>query len=91
LRPYGKFLLGYGSIDFNNGYPMIQNGDHDTRTFWCPGGGAEYRIMSDLWIRGDYEYELWSHFGRATLEPKGFTVGVSYDLKDLHFGRKQQY
>jgi opacity protein-like surface antigen len=89
FHPYGKFLLGYGGIDFNNGYPLTQNGDHDTRTFYCPGGGAEYHIMGGLWARGDYEYQLWTNFGRATLEPKGFTIGVSYDMRNFHFGKQQ--
>ncbi|MGD0522168.1 MAG: outer membrane beta-barrel protein [Terracidiphilus sp.] len=91
FRPYGKAMAGFGSIDFNNGYPYLQNGDHDTRTFYCPGGGAEFHLMGDLWVRGDYEFELWTHFGRAILEPKGFTVGVSYDMRNFHFGRQKEY
>ncbi len=88
FHPYGKMLVGFGSVDFNNGYPYIQNGDHDTRIFYCPGGGADFHITRDLWVRGDFEYEFWTDFGRATLEPKGFTIGVSYDMGNFYFRRR---
>ena len=89
FHPYAKALAGFGSIDFNNGYPGIRNGDHDTRTFYCPGAGAEFRIKNNLWIRGDYEYQFWTDFGRATLEPQGMTIGVTYDMRNFHFSRGQ--
>jgi opacity protein-like surface antigen len=90
FHPYGKVLAGFGSIDFNGTYPGCpMDCNHDTRTFYSPGGGAEYHLMGALWIRGDYEYEFWSNFGHTILEPNGFTVGVAYDMRNVHFGRQK--
>jgi Outer membrane protein beta-barrel domain len=95
LRPYGKFLMGFGSIDFQGTYPGCKHDcNHDTDKFLDMGGGAEYRVRGDLWVRGDYEYELWTGFGQPankTVYPKGFTVGVTYDMRHFQFGRKQEY
>jgi opacity protein-like surface antigen len=79
---YGKFLLGYGNMDFSNSNPKYR---HDSRTVLAPGGGAEYRIWRNVWVRGDYEYQFWTHFyhGHA-MNPTGGTVGVVYDLGHIH-------
>ncbi len=95
FHPYGKMLMGFGSIDFSGNYPGCTNNcRHDSDTFWDPGGGAEYRIRGDLWVRGDYEYELWTGFGKPankTVYPRGFTFGVTYDMRHFQFRRKQEY
>ena len=94
FHPYGKFLVGHGSIDFDGGdYPgCASNCKHDTDTFYDPGGGVEVHIKGNLWVRGDYEYELWTGYGSPadkTIYAKGFTVGVAYDMRNFHFGRRQ--
>jgi hypothetical protein len=93
FHPYGKFLLGFGGIDFYGTYPGCKHDcNHDSDTFYDPGGGAEYRIRGSLWVRGDYEYELWTKFGQPankTIYPKGFTFGVSYDMRGFQFGRQK--
>lgn len=78
--PYGKFLIGFGSIDFPNLTPTYS---HDTRTVYAIGGGTEYRLVGRIWARGEYEYQFWPDYlhGHA-LTPNGFTVGAVY-----HFGR----
>lgn len=80
LSPYGKFLVGLGSIDFPNLSPTYS---HDTRTVSAIGGGAEYRLLGRLWARGEYEYQIWPDYlhGHA-LTPYGLSAGVVY-----HFGR----
>jgi opacity protein-like surface antigen len=77
LHPYGKFLLGLGSIDFTiRGYP---NYKHDTRTVYAPGGGVEFRALGNIWVRGDYEYQFWPDLVHShALNPQGFTIGLSY-------------
>lgn len=84
FQPYGKFLLGMGSIDFRSGVP---NYSHDTRDIYAPGFGFQYRLIDHLWARADYEYQRWPNlFGGGTLDPQGFTAGVSYDFRSfLHF------
>jgi hypothetical protein len=101
FHPYGKYLMGFGSVDFEGNYPLkgpypgcTGNCDHDTGIFDDLGGGAEYRIRDNLWVRGDYEYELWTKFGKPankTVYPRGFTFGVSYDLRGLHFGHAKEF
>ncbi len=91
FHPYGKFLIGHGNIDFQ--VPGISPSctldcQHDTSTFYDPGGGVEVHLMGNLWVRGDYEEELWTNFGvpaNKTVYPRGFTVGVSYNMD---FARK---
>jgi hypothetical protein len=81
FRPYGKFLLGYGSIDF---LPAGSYG-HDTRTVTSTGGGVEYRVFHNVWVRADYEYQFWPDiFGHRVLNPQGVTVGAMYDFAPYH-------
>jgi opacity protein-like surface antigen len=83
FHPYGKFLLEYGSTDFKTTANL--NYKHDTRTVDAPGGGLEYRAFRNIWVRGDYEYQFWTDFfHHHTMNPQGFTIGVSYDFKHIH-------
>ncbi|MGA8728704.1 MAG: outer membrane beta-barrel protein [Terracidiphilus sp.] len=78
FHPYGKFLFGYGSIDFTSPNP---NYSHDTRTMYVPGVGADTRFYKSLWLRVNYEYQFWPSFFRYhTLNPDGWDVGVAYDF-----------
>jgi hypothetical protein len=81
VRPFGKFLMGIGSID----YPSpgaIQN--HDTLTVFAPAGGSNVRLWRELSVRGEYEWQYWQHFlGPNDLTPHGFSIGAVYD-----FGRR---
>jgi hypothetical protein len=47
--------------------------------------GLEYHAIHRLWVRADYEYQIWPNLlgdGR-NLDPQGFTLGVSYDFRSL--------
>jgi hypothetical protein len=86
FHPYAKYLIAYGSIDFDIGNPTYS---HDSRTLSAPGGGFEYRCYRELWVRADYEHQTWqSMFGGYTPNPQGFTVGVAYDFAH-HFPQKR--
>ena len=78
VRPYAKFLEQYGSIDF----PPYPGYAHDTRSLMSFGGGADIHAWRNLWVRADYEYQIWQHlFGHTTaLTPNGFTFGPEYDF-----------
>jgi hypothetical protein len=83
LHPYAKFLLGFGSIDFTN--PPSPYYTHDTRTVLSPGGGVEYRVFRNIWVRGDYEYQFWNDwYHHHDLNPQGFTIGAVYDFRHMH-------
>jgi|HubBroStandDraft_6_1064221.scaffolds.fasta_scaffold933430_1 opacity protein-like surface antigen len=76
FQPYGKCLFGLGSMDFGHQSPTYS---HDTRTVIVPGGGLEYRAWSNIWVRGDWEYQFWPHFfNDQALKPNGFTIGATY-------------
>ena len=80
FRPYVKYLLGIGSIDF----PPTGTYSHDTFLVFSPGAGVEYRAWRHVWIRGDYEYQFWHlTFGPNDLTPSGFTIGAAYDFRPL--------
>jgi opacity protein-like surface antigen len=77
VQPYGKFLVGLGSMDFSNSYDPTYT--HDTKKLIVPGGGVEVKLAERLRVRGDYEYQFWvpDFFG---LRPQGVSLGMSYDF-----------
>ena len=78
IRPFGKYLLGIGSIDFPGGSPTYS---HDTRTVYEAGGGVDVRFWKRCSARGEYDYQWWHQlFGPHDLTPSGVTVGVVYDF-----------
>ncbi|MGD0294451.1 MAG: outer membrane beta-barrel protein [Terracidiphilus sp.] len=85
FRPYGKYLMGFGNIDY--GAPVYPT--QATRTVTSMGGGVDYRVFRNIWARADYEFQSWPDFWKlngaahgASLTPEGFTVGAMY-----HFGQ----
>ncbi len=82
IRPYGAFLLGLGSLDFN---AIKTRYSHDTRTIFAPSGGVDCLIASRMRLRAGYEYQFWPDlFNHHALNPSGFTIGTAYE-----FGRSQ--
>jgi opacity protein-like surface antigen len=85
FRPYGKFMMGYGNTDEETLVtPFVRW--HDSRTVTVMGGGVDYRVFRNIWVRADYEYQFWPDFYKNTtpagvLNPQGFTLGAMY-----HFG-----
>ena len=96
LRPYGKFLAGYGNtdyngVDYNSTHNYIHVRYHDSRNFVAYGGGVDYQLSRSVWLRGDYEYQSWPDFHTIAkrnmpIHPEGFTIGAIY-----HFGSHSTY
>jgi len=83
FQPYGKFLVDFGGIDWNNPDPQYT---HETRTVTAPGVGFDYRVDKSILLRADYEYQFWPAIalmnpGGHVLNPQGFTVGAVYDFQ----------
>lgn len=77
---YGKGLIGFGSLDFklvnDPGYT------HETRTIYAPGGGIQARAFRHIWIRADYEYQIWPDLFQKNDNPQGVTLGAVYDFRN---------
>lgn len=81
ILPYAKGGEGFGRVKFLPGYaPGTYHSD--TRSFYYIGGGADFHAWHHVWVRADYEYQIWQHlFGSPTaLTPNGFTIGPEYDF-----------
>lgn len=78
IRPFGKYLMGIGSIDFPSPGSKYS---HDTRSVFEPGAGADFRFFSRFSARAEYDYQFWhAIFGPRDLNPQGISVGVVYDF-----------
>jgi hypothetical protein len=90
FRPYAKFMAGYGNADEETiNYTPVTHWT-DSRTITVMGGGFEYRVFRSVWVRADYEYQIWPDFFKyginakgvippaGLLDPQGFTVGAMY-------------
>ncbi len=84
IQPYGRFMIGFGSIDFDDSLNPYYT--HDTRTILAPGGGVNVRAWRSVYIRADYEYQFWRKlFGPNDLTPQGFSIGAAYDFGHRNF------
>jgi opacity protein-like surface antigen len=79
FHPYGKGTVQFGSIDFGDG-PGHPYYSHDTRTLYTMGGGIDYRVFRRVWVRADYEYQIWQPLLSTVYrpDPQGFSLGAMY-------------
>ena len=81
--PYGKILIGYGKLNFENG-----NG-WGRYTQLAYGGGLDIKMSKHINVRlPDVEYQQWLNWTEGTgksynLFPYGVSVGVSYRVFGL--------
>jgi opacity protein-like surface antigen len=83
---YGKALFGVGYFNFPS------NAAHGTYFDMAFGGGVDYRLTGRVYLRGEYEYQIWPGFvgppdpqispnNRPNgLTPNGFAFGASYRI-----------
>jgi hypothetical protein len=78
LRPYAKFLIGMGHINFPFNYAT---GNY---LVYAPGGGLDY-VINDRWTvrAADFEYQDWPKFTYGALHPYGVSVGIAFRLNPL--------
>ena len=82
---FAKALVGVGYFNF----PL--NAAHGSYLDVALGGGLDYRLTRRIYLRGEYEYQIWPGFvgppdptpippqNRPNgLTPNGFSVGASY-------------
>jgi opacity protein-like surface antigen len=80
IKPYGKFLIGRGSIQ----YPFqIGSGSYFA---YALGGGIDYRLRRNWYFRADYELQFWPSApgipGEPSngLTPHGVSGGLAYRI-----------
>lgn len=76
--PYGKIMYGRGVFNFPSytGYPHANL----AYNLFAAGAGFDYKILSHLNARVDFEYEHWLGFPQNGLNPKLFTLGLGYQF-----------
>lgn len=82
IVPYAKGGEAFGKIKFLPGYaPGTYHSD--TRVYFYMGGGADFHAWRHVWVRADYEYQIWKDlFGSPhALTPNGFTIGPEWDFR----------
>jgi len=84
VQPYGKFLIEYGRLNAG-GFGVLTN------KVYAPSFGLQVHAIRNVWVRAEYEYQVWpnllggqidSYKGKS-LDPQGFTLGVSYDFHSV--------
>jgi hypothetical protein len=77
FAPYGKFLLGYGIINFQKGENQVVSSQH--HRMYAYGGGLDMRATSRINVRlFDIEYQNWPGFSDSGLTPYAVSTGVAY-------------
>lgn len=87
FRPYGKYIGSIGLISFSPvPYPGHPPYAEDSRFTNAVGGGFDYRLNRRVWVRADYEYQLWGNlFGPREFSPQGVTLGLMYHLNKFPY------
>ncbi len=57
------------------------NDHHDTFLVTTPGGGVDIQANQHIWVRADYEYQMWHNALGGTSTPNGFTIGAQWDFR----------
>lgn len=73
--PFLDILTGIGSFTYQK---SPQNGSYG---MFAGGGGIECSLNRRFLIRGEYEYQKWTHFPPRGLQPNLATVSLAYRLK----------
>jgi len=75
FTPYGKFLVGYGKMNFEFNYA------HGRFADLAYGGGMDMKLTNRLNLRAfDFEFQQWPNWINGTLHPYGGSVGISYKV-----------
>ena len=78
FEPYGKFLVGDGTIQYPFGIGT------DSYFTLAPGGGVNVRLSRRFTVRAEYEYQIWLNSpgfaGQPNhpLHPNGVNIGAAY-------------
>jgi opacity protein-like surface antigen len=75
FTPYGKVLIGFSKMNFQNSYA------YGRFTDIAYGGGVDMKLNDRWTLRPvDFEYQQWPNWINGTLNPYGVSVGISYKI-----------
>lgn len=85
--PYVDFLVGFGTIHFNNVAPGGYVGDNSTT--YSPGAGVDIDVVHNVRLKVDYQHQYWNigHTAYTEFQPSLFVVGLSYAVPFRPFHR----
>jgi hypothetical protein len=80
FRPYGDFLIGLGTINFN--HPAYPTYTHDTSTVYDFGGGVEVALVRGVRLKFDMQYQHWQlgTTNQTAFTPVLASAGLAYTI-----------
>jgi len=82
FSPYVKALYGRGVFNYTYRKQTTANLAYNLFAF---GGGLDYKVLSHLNVRGEYEYQRWLGFSEPLSTPKGLTPSIITIGAAYHF------
>jgi hypothetical protein len=79
LSPYAKAMYGRGVFN----YPAFADGFQPNLAYnlAAVGVGADYKVLPYLYVRADWEYQVWFGFQNSSLTPSILTIGAAYHFR----------
>lgn len=79
FSPYAKAMYGRGVFN----YPAFIDGFHPNLAYNLAalGGGLDYKVKPYLYVRADWEYQIWFGFQNSSLSPSILTLGAAYHFR----------
>jgi opacity protein-like surface antigen len=77
--PYGKVMYGRGVFNF----PALPDGFRPNLAYnlVAAGVGVDYKVKPYLYVRADWEYQMWMGFQDSSLSPSIITIGAAYRFR----------
>jgi Outer membrane protein beta-barrel domain len=77
--PYAKVMYGRGVFNF----PPLGDGFRANLAYNLMAGGigTDYKVKPWLYVRADWEYQVWFGFQNSSLSPNILTLGAAYHFR----------
>jgi hypothetical protein len=77
--PYAKAMYGRGVFN----YPALADGFRPNLAYNMAalGIGVDYKVRPYLYVRADWEYQVWFGFQGSSLTPSILTLGAAYHFR----------
>ena len=93
VQPFARFILGdahsSGSASVNSTFGNVSGSDSVDSFFIAPGGGADFRITHNVWLRGGADYFRTTKYGVTVSGIRAF-AGVTFTFGGTGKSSNQQ-